>query len=37
MNHSTIDVTGEDVNVNDEVLLNIKPMLINSKIRREYI
>ena len=37
MNHSTVDVTGEDVEINDEVLLDISPMLVNSKIRREYI
>ena len=37
MNHMTIDVTGSDVDIDDEVLLDIKPMLCNSKIRREYI
>ena len=37
MNHLTVDVTGKDVKINDEVLLDIKPVLVNSLIRREYI
>lgn len=37
MNHITIDVTGTDVDIDDEVLLEIKPLLVNSKIRREFI
>ena len=37
MNHMTVDVTGTDVDINDEVLLEVSPMLVNGKIRREYI
>ena len=37
MNHLIVDITGKNVRINDKVLLNIKPVLVNSKIRREYI
>ena len=36
MNHITIDVTDSDVKIDDEVKMEVSPVLINSKIRREY-
>jgi alanine racemase len=37
MNHIVIDIKNENVNVNDTVYLDVSPILIDSKIRREYI
>ena len=37
MNHITVDVTDADIQINDIVNLDASPVLINSKIRREYI
>ena len=36
MYHVTVDITGKDVKINDEVRLEINPMYVDSKIRREY-
>ena len=36
MNHIAIDITGSDISINDEVILNVSPININTKIRREY-
>lgn len=37
MNHITVDITDSDIKINDEVKLDILPILVSSKIRREYI
>lgn len=37
MNHVAVDVTGGNVNIGDIVDLEISPILVSSKIRREYI
>lgn len=37
MNHITVDITNSDISIGDIVKLKISPILINSKIRREYI
>lgn len=37
MNHIAVDITGGNVNLNDEVSLDVSPILVSSKIRREYI
>lgn len=36
MYHITVDVTGKDVNINDEVKLCVNPIYVDSRIRREY-
>lgn len=36
MYHVTVDITGKDVKINDEVKLEVNPMYVDSKIRREY-
>ena len=36
MYHVTVDITGKDVKINDEVRLEVNPMYVDSKIRREY-
>lgn len=37
MNHIAVDITDGDVKLNDEVSLDVSPILVSSKIRREYI
>lgn len=37
MNHVAVDITGEDIKLNTIVKLEISPILVSSKIRREYI
>lgn len=37
MYHVTVDVTDKDVKINDEVLFEISPMFVDSKIYRKYI
>ena len=37
MNYIAIDVTDGDVNLGDIAFLEISPILVNSKIRREYV
>lgn len=37
MNHVAIDVNDGDVNIGDTVYLEVSPILVSSKIRREYI
>ena len=36
MNHFTVDVSNSDVKINDEVKIDMSPILVSSKIRREY-
>ena len=37
MYHVTVDVTGKNININDEAIFQVSPMLVDSKIKREYI
>ena len=37
MYHVTVDITGKNVNINDEVLFEVSPMLVDSRIKRKYI
>lgn len=37
MNHIAVDITGGEINLNTEVKLEVSPILVNSKIRREYV
>lgn len=36
MYHITVDITGKNVKINDEVKLDVNPIFIDSRIRREY-
>ena len=37
MYHIAVDITGADVNINDEVKIQINPIYVDSKIKREWI
>lgn len=37
MYHIAVDITGTDVNINDEVKIQINPIYVDSKIKREWI
>ncbi len=36
MNFVTVDITGKDIKINNEVKFKVNPMFIDSSIRREY-
>lgn len=36
MYHAVIDITGSNVEIGDEVLLNIPPICLSNKVKREY-
>ena len=37
MYHIAIDITGSDIKINDLVYLDVNPLHVDGKIRREYI
>lgn len=37
MFHVTVEITGKNVNIDDEVLFEVSPMFVDSKITRKYI
>ena len=37
MFHVTVDITGKDVNINDEVIFEVNPMFVDSSITREFV
>ena len=37
MNHIAVDITGGQVKIDDEVKIDMSPILVNSRIRREYV
>ena len=37
MYHVTVDITGSDVKIGDIAKVNINPIYVDSKTRREYI
>ena len=36
MYHVTVDITGKDIKINDEVKLDVNPIFVDRRIRREY-
>ena len=37
MFHVTVDITGKNINIGDEVMFEVSPKLVDSKIERKYI
>lgn len=37
MYHITVDITGKDIKINDEVIFDVSPMFVDSTITRDYI
>lgn len=37
MYHMAIDITGSDIKINDNVYLDVNPLHVDGKIRREYV
>ena len=37
MFHISVDITGKNIKINDEVMLEVSPMLVDSSIKRDYI
>ena len=37
MYHVSVDITGKDVKINDEVVLGVSPMYVDSRIRRDFV
>lgn len=37
MFHTTVDITNKNVKINDEVIFEVSPMLVDYNIKRDYI
>ena len=37
MYHITIDITGSDIKIGDELYLDINPLHVDSRVRREFV
>ena len=37
MYHVTVDISGKDIDIGEEVLFEVSPIFVNSEISREYI